>query len=396
MRIPTANTSIGQEEIEAVMKLLKENVVTPGSKVREFEDGITRVFGKKHGVMVNSGSSANLLALYAHKKPGLEVITPALTFGTTVAPILQAGMKPKFFDSEADTYVIDVDAVEEYVESTPNVERIFMIPALVGNLPDLTRLRDLSRKHGSLFILDSCDTNGALFDGKPIGTYADIATSSFYSTHIITAGGGGGVIMTDDDELKSKLQVLRGWGRASAGTLESEDINVRFNYSIDGIPYDSKLAFKECGFNMQVTEMQGTIAVEQLKKLPEFMRIRKATFKKIFDFFKTKPYFITPKQHPKTDTLFINFPLTLTPDCPFTRQELVVFLENHDVQTRALFSGNITRHPGFRDLVGGPIPFKNADYIMKNSLLIGCHQGLTDAHLEYLFSVFDLFLKEKV
>jgi CDP-6-deoxy-D-xylo-4-hexulose-3-dehydrase len=192
--------------------------------------------------------------------------------------------------------------------------------------------------------------------------------------------------------MQEKLRTLRGWGRASAAVSESEKIEDRFNYTIDDIPYDKKLAFAEMGFNMQVTEIQGAFGVEQMKKLPEFVALRKINFDKLCSFFKDKPQFMIPKQHPQTETSWINFPLTLTPDCPFSREEIVIFLEKHDIQTRPLFSGNITRHPAFRGKKS--TPFKNADYVMKNSFMIGCHQALTQEHLNYIFETFDTFLGE--
>ncbi|MDO8490031.1 MAG: DegT/DnrJ/EryC1/StrS aminotransferase family protein, partial [bacterium] len=218
MRVSIANVIFGKEEKRAVNKVLDSGFVTPGKKVREFEEKMAKVFGKEYGIMVNSGSSANLLALYAIAKPGMEVITPALTFGTVVAPIIQNGLIPKFFDVDLETYQINVDAVETYLKKAPRAPRIFMIPALMGNFPDIERLRRLSKKYKIFFILDSCDTNDSYWNGKPVGAFADLVTSSFYSSHIITTGGGGGIVMTDDEKLKGRLQTLRGWGRASAMT----------------------------------------------------------------------------------------------------------------------------------------------------------------------------------
>ena len=392
MRVTTGYVTYGKEEKDAVNEVLAREWLRPGKKVEEFEGGMARLFGKQFGLMVNSGSSANFLVLNMLKCPGVEVITPALTFGTTAAPIIQNGMIPKFFDVDLDTYQIDVNAVEEYLEKAPRCQRVFMIPALIGNFPDLERLRLLSDKYGIFFILDSCDTCGALWNGKPVGGFADIATSSFYSSHIITAAGAGGIIVTDDEKACWQLRALRAWGRASELKGESEAIEDRFDFSVDDVPYDTKLAFIELGFNMQATEIMGAFGVEQLKKLPVFAAIRKENFRKINDYFKSKPYFLMPNQHEKLETQWINYPVTLAPECPFSREDLVVYLEKNNVQTRPLFSGNITRHPAFR--AGGTAPFRNADYVMRNSFLIGCHHGLNDEHLAYLFEMFENFLQK--
>tara|TARA_Y100000310_G_scaffold337992_1_gene426462 strand:+ start:9228 stop:10412 length:1185 start_codon:yes stop_codon:yes gene_type:complete len=392
MRVTTGNVTYGKKEKDAVNDVLDSTWLSPGKKVREFEEGMATLFGKEFGVMVNSGSSANFLVLNMLKRPKVEVITPALTFGTTAAPIIQNGMIPKFFDVDLETYQIDVDAVEEYLEKTPGQGRIFMIPALIGNLPDLGRLRSLSNKYDIPFVLDSCDTCGAFWDGHPVGMYADLATSSFYSSHIITAAGAGGIIVTDNEEESLKLRSLRGWGRASAYTNESEDVSDRFDFSVDDMPYDTKLAFVDLGFNMQATEIMGAFGVEQLRKLSGFAAKRDGVFLKLVHHFGNMQYFLMPRQHPKTDTRWINFPITLAPKCPFSRRELVVYLEENNIQTRPLFSGNITRHPAFR--TGGPTSFKNADYTMRNSFLIGCHHGLEQEHLDYLFEKFDVFLRK--
>lgn len=396
MRISYAHAEFGEEEKKAVRAVLDDpsRWLAPGKKVKEFEQKTAVIFGKKHGAMVNSGSSANYLALLTLGAPGMEVLTPVVTFATTVAPILQLGMKPVFFDVSVGGYQIDIDALEAYLKKAPKKKRILMVPALIGNLPDLPRLRRLSKRYGMPFVLDSCDTMGATWKGTRIGHYADVVTSSYYGSHIITTAGAGGILMTDDAKLAERFLVLRGWGRTSALFGESEDIEKRFNTKVDGIPYDAKFIFIELGYNMQVTEIQGAFGVEQLKRLPRFMQTRIRNYRAIRKHFAKSRWFVLPDQPKEAATSWMNFPLTLTKDCPFTRKQLALHLEKADIQTRPLFTGNILRQPAFKKAMRGadPARYPNAEHIMRNTLVFGCHQALTDKHLKHLFATFDSFL----
>lgn len=401
MRITYALADYGKEEIAAVNEVLHgalkngSHWIVPGKRVKEFESKIATIFGMKFGAMVNSGSSANMLALRSLGEPGMEVLTPVVTFATTVAPILQLGMKPVFFDVDIGTYQIDVNALEKWLSKAPKKRRILMVPALFGNIPDLTRLRALSREYDMPFILDSCDTLGATWKGRPIGTYADVATSSFYGSHVITTAGAGGIIMTSNRKLAEKFMVLRGWGRTSALFGESEDLNKRFNTKIDGIPYDAKFIFIELGYNMQASEIQAAFGMVQLKKLPRFTKRRIENFSKLLNYFSRVPYFELPVQSRDATTNWMNFPLTLKEGCPFTRKELATFLEKHGIQTRPLFTGNILRQPAFKNASRQKAEdFQNAEVIMHRSLVIGCHQSIDEKQLQYIYKTFDAFLTQ--
>ncbi len=394
MRVPYAKAVFGKEELKAVQEVFRDPAQAAGRRMTEFGKRIAKVFGKKYGVMVNSGSSANFLALKVLGSPGTEVITPVVTFSTTVAPIIQLGMKPKFFDVGIGTYQIDVDAVEAYLKKAPKKKRILMIPALIGNIPDLSRLRKLSRAYGMPFVLDSCDTLGATWRGKPIGSYADIVTSSFFGSHVITAGGGGGIVVVDDKKLAEKVTILRSWGRASALFGESENIAKRFNATIDGIPYDAKFIFDEVGYNMQATEIQAAFGLAQLKKLERFSSKRKRNFKTLYSYFVRTGRFFMPIQPKEADTNWLSFPLTIADSAPFRRKELALFLERNGIQTRPLFTGNILRQPAFNKLFPNlrPTSFPNAEVITRRSIIIGCHQELTQEQLSYLIRTFATFL----
>jgi CDP-6-deoxy-D-xylo-4-hexulose-3-dehydrase len=389
----------GKAEIQAVVGVLKNpSKIVAGPAVKAFEKSIAALFGKGHGVMVNSGSSANLMALEAFDFPkGSEIITPALTFSTTVAPLVQKGLVPVFADVRPGTYVIDVDQIEPLI--TKKTAAI-MVPSLIGNIPDLVRIQSIAKKHSLRVIEDSCDTLGARFAGKPTGAYTDASTTSFYASHIITAAGGGGMVCFHDAELAKRALVVSNWGRQSTlfGSYEqSEEIKKRFAGRLDGEPYDAKFLFSEIGYNLQPSELEGAFGLVQLKRLAEFTRRRKKHFVELTSFFKTYDrWFILPEADPRTDNAWLAFPLTIRTGAPFTRMEITKYLEEHHIQTRPIFTGNILRQPAFRDLAAkrrrGGYPV--TDHIMKNGFLIGCHHGLTAAHMKYLTSTLAEFLSQ--
>ncbi|OHA18502.1 MAG: NarL family transcriptional regulator [Candidatus Taylorbacteria bacterium RIFCSPHIGHO2_01_FULL_46_22b] len=401
MRVPYALTVYGKEEIRAVNEVLKDPTkLVTGPRVREFEQKIAALFGKKFGIMVNSGSSANVLAVESMELPvGSEVITPVLTFATTVAPIVQKNLVPAFADVEEGTYQINTNQLEELL--SPKTKAI-MIPSLIGNLPDFSALESFAKKHDLWFVEDSCDTLGARFNKKPTGAYSDISTTSFYASHVITAAAAGGVVAYHDPVLAKRALIKANWGRESTlfGFYEkSEEIQKRFTGMLGDIPYDAKFIFSEIGYNFQVTEINGAFGLEQLKRYPEFARRRKQNFKKLLKFFKQYEHlFVLPVEHPDADTAWLAFPLTIRKGAPFTRLELTKHLEEQNIQTRPIFTGNILRQPAFANITAKKLSggYPVAENIMRNGFLIGCHHGLTDIHLEYLFDTFADYLKRAV
>ena len=398
IRVSYATTYYDEKEIRAMNKVLRQpnKMIVAGELVREFERKIAAIFGKKHGIMVNSGSSANLLALEIADFPeGSEIITPALTFGTTLAPIVQKRLNPVFADVKMGAYQIDVGQIEPLITRKT---KALMIPSLMGNLPDLARIREIARRRRLLFIEDSCDTVGGAFRKKPTGAYSDISTTSFYASHIVTAAGGGGMVCVNNPEWARRALVLSSWGRQSTlfGVHErSENIRKRFSAKIGGTPYDAKFIFSEVGYNFQVTDLQAAFGLENLKRLSGFARRRRGNFSRLKKFFsRYEEYFILPEQLPEAETVWLAFPLTLRRGAPFSRFEITKYLEEHNIQTRPIFTGNVLRQPGFRGLGlrarrgGYPV----ADYIMKNSFVIGCHHGLTEAMFAHLFETFEKFL----
>jgi len=396
-RVLYAKSVYGEEEIAAVVDVLRNDglALMNGRRVKEFERQVADIFGKAHGHMVNSGSSANTLAIaMLGLEPGDEAVTPALTFSTTVAPLVQNQLVPVFVDVKEDTYVIDVDAIEALIGPKT---RVLMIPNLIGNIADWARLRELGDKHNLVLIEDSADTIGYSWEGGTTGQLSDIATTSFYASHVVTAAGFGGMVMVNDDKLSDHANLLRGWGRRSSLTGESESIDKRFHVEIDGIAYDDKFVFSDIGYNFLPSEISAAFGLEQLIKLDTYTQTRKTNFKTLVAFFSDfSDWFILPRQTPEADTAWLAVPLIVRNDAPFSRRDLQVFFETNGIQTRTVFTGNILRQPGYKDIERREAPggFPNADQVMRGGILIGCHQGMGAEETDYIKIRFTEFSKQ--
>lgn len=393
-RIYYGQAVYGEEEISAATAVLQNQPLRlmDGPAVEAFEERVAALFGKQRGLMVNSGSSANLLAVSALDLPaGSEVITPALNWATTVAPLLQKDLVPVFVDVEPDTYVIDAAAVADMVG--PNT-RALMVPDLIGNTARWDVLADIAREFGLKTIHDSADTIGGEYLGRETGALADISTTSFYASHIITCAGSGGMLCCDDSEVLDRARLLRGWGRRSSLFHEVEDLENRFRGELDGAPYDGKFIFDAQGYNFLPSEFGAAFGLEQLRRLPDFVRTRKENFADLYDFFATYTEVLTlPRAHSGANTAWLAFPLVVREEAPFDRVALQCHLEEHGVQTRPVFTGNILRHPGFRDMPCRVMEtgYPNADGVMRGGLLLGCHQGMDKSDLAYIKEVFAAF-----
>jgi len=395
-----ANAVYDQKEIKAVNKVLKNHLtLMDGPLVKEFETKVAKIFGKKYGVMVNSGSSANLIALASLDLPkGGEVITPALTFATTVAPIYQCGLIPHFVDVEHAEFISNLQHIATALTSKTVA---IMVPNLLGNVCNWERIYDFAKKHRLKVIEDCADTIGyKYYDSKDgtTGKYNDLVTTSFYASHIITAAGLGGMVCTNDKKLVSKLKLLRGWGRSSAVFNESEEIEKRFNTKVDGIDYDSKFIFTDIGYNFLPSEISAAFGLEQLKKLPKYKKIRQKNFESLRDFF--MPYGdmrwvgrVGWNTH--ADTPWLAYPLVLDSQAPFTRKQMQIHFEKNGVQVRTIFTGNITRQPVMKNMKWkGNKEFPVADDVMKNGMLIGAHQGMGDKEINRIKEVFKSLAKK--
>jgi len=392
LRVPYGLAVHDHEEEDAVLEVIKNHKTIMGEKVKKFENQISELFGKQFGTMVNSGSSANLLTFEILDIPeNAEVITPILTFATTISPIIKKGLTPVFVDVEPETYVVNIDQIEQSITSKT---KALMIPSLLGNVPDLKRLRKIADDNNLIFVEDSADTLGATFDGIPTGKFSEQCSTSFYGSHIITAAGEGGMICCNDKKWDEKFKILRGWGRTSA-INESEKLEDRFNVKLYDVPYDSKFIFEEIGYNFLPTEISATFGLVQLQKLKKFTEIRKRNFEKLYSFFSTAKFFKLPRKLPQVETSWLAFPLTINSDAPFTRLELVKHLELNGIQTRPIFTGNVLRQPGFKKIsLKSPDEFHVANNIMKNSFLIGCNHGLNDDHIKKIEHTFSSFLQK--
>ncbi len=394
MKVPYALAVYDQKEIAAVNKVLESHKTMIGEDTKKFEEKVASLFGKKHGVMVNSGSSANLLAFEILDLPkGSEVITPVLTFSTTVSPIIQKNLVPTFVDVEIGSYLTDLNQMKDAITEKT---KCLMIPSLIGNIPDLSFIKKVAEENNLWFIEDSCDTLGAKFNREPTGAYSNISTTSFYGSHVISAAGGGGMICVNDSNWDKRCRMLRGWGRSSA-IDETEDTTKRFSARIGDLQYDSKFIFEEVGYNFLPLEISSAFGLEQLNKLSIFSRIRQENFGELENYFpQYKEFFILPKQLKEIETNWLAFPLTIKSDAPFSRSDIVAYLEENGIQTRPIFTGNVLRQPGFKKINYKSFrkDFPNADYIMKNSFIIGCNHGLTKEHIEYIKNTFSVFLNK--
>jgi CDP-6-deoxy-D-xylo-4-hexulose-3-dehydrase len=396
IHVPYGKTVHGEEEIEAVVSVLRSSTQM-GKHVREMEQKVADLFNKKHGIMVNSGSSANYLAVEILGLPaGAEVITPALTFSTTVAPLVKNNLTPAFVDVEPGTFTIDAQQVEAMVNSKT---KALMIPNLLGNLPNWKELREIANQHGLIVIEDSADTLGATINGSSAGQYTDISTTSFYGSHVINCAGNGGMLCVNDPKLAERAKLLRSWGRSSSLFVESEAIENRFNIKVDGIDYDAKFVFEALGYNLEPSEMGAAFGLIQLSKLANNIRLREEAFKQHTEFFKQyAEWFILPKQFPNSKTGWLAFPLTIKDNAPFSRTQLQVFLEKRNIQTRTVFTGNILRQPGFAHIARkeSPLGFKNTDQVMRGGILLGCHHGLTAEMMNHIHTSFRIFAEQQI
>jgi len=329
--VPYGKAVYGEDEINAVVAAMR-NSTQMGKNVHEFEAKVAKLFNKKHGVMVNSGSSANYLAVEIADLPkGSEVITPILTFSTTVAPLVKNGLVPVFVDVEESTFNIDAEKVEAMISDKTSA---MMIPNLLGNLPNWIKLREIADKYNLFVIEDSCDTLGATVNGELTGGYADITTTSFYGSHIITCAGNGGLLAVKSDKLLERAKLLRSWGRNSSLFVDSEAIENRFNTFVDDIRYDAKFLFSALGYNFEPSEIGAAFGLVQLAKLEKNIQAREHWFNFHMKYFKNlEQYFILPKQLKGLTTAWIAFPLIVKEDAPFTRTDLQIFLEKLSIQT---------------------------------------------------------------
>ena len=393
-RIPYAGSVHDEREIEAVLDVLRggSQALRIGKNVRAFERGVAELFGKGRGIMCNSGSSALYLAVeLLGLEPGDEVITSAVTFSTDIAPLVRAGIVPVLVDVEPDTFNIE--------SMIGPRTRAILVPNLIGNAPDWDVIRDIADRHDLRVIEDSCDALGTTLRGTPTGLRSDISVTSFALSHIITAAGTGGMVCVDDPDLADRCLLLRRWGRRSEVQLfgSQKGSSSRFFSEIDGdLEYDNLFIFDEVGWNFEPSELSAAFGVVQLEKLPDNLARRKRNFDRLVDGFSKRPdVFSLPRTTEGVDTAWHMFPVMIRPASGVRRSEFQEHMESNGIDTRMVWTGNVTRQPAFASvewrLPEGGLP--NSDRVMAQGLVLPSNQGLDDDDVDYIWTTAEAFLQ---
>ena len=389
-RIDYAGSVHDEREIAAVVEVLRSGpqALRIGKNVRAFERGVAALFGKRRGVMCNSGSSALYLAVeLLALQPGDEVITSAVTFSTDIAPIVRAGLVPVFVDVEVDTY--NVDAIEAMIGPRT---RAILVPNLIGNVPDWDRIRAIADAHRLKVVEDSCDALGSTLRGTPTGTRSDISVTSFALSHIITAAGTGGMVCLDDDDLVDRCLLLRRWGRRSETQIygSRKGVDRRFFSSIDGdLEYDNLFIFDEVGWNFEPAEISAAFGLVQLEKLSTNLAKRKHNFERLSRLFAQRPdVFVLPRTTPDVDTAWHMFPVLIRPESGVQRSTFQQHMERHGVDTRMVWTGNVLRQPAFKDIAhrAPEAGLPNADRVMEHGLILPSNHSLDDDDIAYIWT----------
>ena len=386
-----------QDEIDLVNAQLNDPFgLVPGARVAEFEARVAAYMGKQHGVMVNSGSSALMIAMRLARLPlGSEVITPALTFSSDVACIYHVGCTPVFLDVGLDDYQVRVDQIEDVLTDKT---RAILIPDLVGGICDWDRVRAIADEHDLFVIHDSADTLGGKLRGRHTATRADISITSFSIFHIITALGNGGMVFFDDEKYLDRALALRAWGRSSEkwmwGTRASES-DGRFLENLDGIEYDGLFIFEENAYGFIPNECGAAFGIGQMNKIDKLWKMREERFRWHSEFLKRhEDKFILPQILDETETTWLCYPLQIRPETGWSRRKLQVQLEDSGIMSRVIFSGNITRHPMMKgyEYRSHPDGLGNADQIMEHGIMLPCHPTMTEEDCHYLYQVIEDFI----
>ena len=394
--VPVSGRVFDERELVALVDSSLDFWLTTGRYAEQFEREFSRWFGLRECMLVNSGSSANLVAVSALTspelgeralKPGDEIITAACGFPTTVNPIIQNQCVPVFIDSELGTYNADLDQLEAAL--SPKTKAIILAHTL-GSPYDSDRVRAFARQHELWFIEDTCDAVGATWNGQQVGTFGDFATVSFFPAHHMTMGEGGAVLCRSP-KLRKIAESFRDWGRDCWCAPGADNTcGKRFEWQLGTLPfgYDHKYTYSHIGYNLKVTDMQAAIGVAQLEKLDGFIASRVRNAEVLSEILADIPWIETAKQLPGGVSSWFGYPIRVLPDAPLTRDELIAHLHAAQIGTRLVFAGNLLRQPGYKDIekrVIGELP--NADIIMRDVLWVGAYPGLEDAQLQYIGDV---------
>lgn len=400
--VPVSGKVFDATEIQYLVDSSLDFWLTTGRFAAQFEREFAQMWGLKHALLVNSGSSADLLALTCLTSPALgdrrllpgdEVITVAAGFPTTVNPIIQNQLVPVFVDATLPTYGIDVTQLEPALSSRT---KAIMLAHTLGNPFDLKTVSEFAKKHDLWLIEDCCDAVGATYDGKPVGTFGDLATVSFYPAHHITMGEGG-CVMTDKPLLKKLVESFRDWGRDCwCEPGKDNSCKKRFDWQLGDLPYgyDHKYTYSHVGYNLKMTDMQAAVGIAQLAKLPGFIAARRRNF----DLLKAglqefAEFLMLPEAEPNSEPSWFGFPITVKQGAPFTRNELVQFLDERKIGTRLLFGGNLLRQPAYKDIKHRVVgELTNSNLITDGTFWIGVYPGINQQMLDYILDSFSKFL----
>lgn len=392
--VPVSGKVLGEDDLVNLVEASLDMWLTTGRFARSFEREFAAFIGARSSLLVNSGSSANLLALSAltapsfgdrQLRPGDEVITVAAGFPTTVNPIFQNGLVPVFLDVLVPTYNVDVTKLEEALSDKT---KAVMIAHTLGNPFDVATVKSFCDKHNLWLIEDTCDALGSSFMGKACGTYGAMATASFYPAHHITMGEGGAVLINDSG-LNKIVESFRDWGRDCwCEPGKDNTCQKRYDWELGDLPhgYDHKYTYSHIGYNLKATDMQAAIGLSQLRKLPRFIEARKANFKTLYEGLKDlQEFFILPEPTPGSEPSWFGFAIAVQPKCSFSRNNLVRFLDERKIATRLLFGGNLARQPAYANkscrVVGSLI---NTDFVMNQVFWMGVYPGLSAEMLDYM------------
>ena len=392
--VPVSGKVFGPEEVVELVRTSLDFWLTAGPETKRFERELARRAGLRHALMVNSGSSANLAAVTALMspllgdralQPGDEVITVAAGFPTTVNPLVQNGLIPVFVDVSLPTYNIDPAQLEAAISDRT---RAVVIAHTLGNPFDLGAVTDLCRRHGLLLIEDCCDALGATYDGRPVGTFGELATLSFYPAHHITTGEGGAVL-ANRGIMKRIVEIVRDWGRDCWCDPGCDNTcGKRFAQRFGTLPegYDHKYVYSHLGYNLKATDMQAAVGHAQLQRLDEFVAARRANHAFLREALgELQDVLVLPEATPGSDPSWFGFALTVRPDAPFGRRALVDHLESAGIATRLLFAGNLLRQPAYADVEHRVVgSLETTDLVAANTFWIGCYPGLEQPHLEHV------------
>jgi len=395
------------EEVENMVNAILDGWFGVGKYTHRFEAELSKFLGMKWAVMTNSGSSANLLAVSSllssqleerdKLKPGDEVITPALTFPTTLNPLLQNNLVPVLIDADVKTYNICADSLQTALS---NRTRAILVPHILGNPNEMDALLDFAEEHDLFLIEDACEALGSRYDGRYLGSFGDFGTFSFYPAHQITTGEGGAIVANDEELLRIALS-MRDWGRACVMAVcnpsRCPDIScpksARYErkVSLDDLPedYDRRYTYTNVGYNLKPTEIQAAMGLAQLKKLPRFIELRRANFRFLYDeMLNYEELFTLPESLPKSDPCWFAFPLTIKEHAPFKRKDIVQWFTKHNIEAKMLFAGNILKHPAY-DGANCRVAqeLTNSDYIMHNSFFLGVYPGLSEEKMKYMIDI---------